>query len=261
MRLHPQPACSDVVTPTTVPVVTSNIGDGTHVVQVGAVDAGNNFTAASTQTITVDNEAPAPPTPTSPVFATVASERSTISWAEPAGAGLADHPGSRHGLQGSDLPHHEPPCGLRVRAGDRRAPGRPGRLRRERLALRRRRQSRSLPRGALVDHARRTRPVPTTTPTPAPEDAIADTNPPPCDARRREGPAHHQGQRHRDGERPRPPHAQDTHGRPGPHDHEARHGHEPPLPRDAQAPVTPLAHRDPHRPPRRTTITKAIRNR
>ena len=77
--------CSDVATPTTVPVVTSNIGDGTHVVQVGAVDAGDNFTAASTQTITVDNEPPAPPAPTSPVFATVASERSTISWAEPAG--------------------------------------------------------------------------------------------------------------------------------------------------------------------------------
>ena len=77
--------CSDVVTPTTVPVVTSNIGDGTHVVQVGAVDAGDNFTAASTQTITVDNEAPAPPTPTSPVFATVAAGMATISWAEPAG--------------------------------------------------------------------------------------------------------------------------------------------------------------------------------
>ena len=77
--------CSDVATPTTVPVVTSNIGDGTHVVQVGAVDAGDNFTPASTQTITVDNEAPAPPTPTSPVFATVAAERATLSWAEPAG--------------------------------------------------------------------------------------------------------------------------------------------------------------------------------
>ncbi len=73
------------MTPTTVPVVTSNIGDGTHVVQVGAVDAGDNFTAASTQTITVDNEAPAPPTPTSPVFATLASDMATISWAEPAG--------------------------------------------------------------------------------------------------------------------------------------------------------------------------------
>ena len=77
--------CSDVASPTTVPVVTSNIGDGTHVVQVGAVDAGGNFTPASTQTITVDNEAPAPPTPTSPVFATAAADRPTISWTEPPG--------------------------------------------------------------------------------------------------------------------------------------------------------------------------------
>jgi hypothetical protein len=71
------------VAPTSVPVVTANIGDGTHVAQVGAVDAGGNFTAAATQTMTVDNDAPAPPSPTSPVFATVAAERATIEWTEP----------------------------------------------------------------------------------------------------------------------------------------------------------------------------------
>jgi hypothetical protein len=77
--------CSDVPTPTDVPVVTANIGDGTHTAEVGAVDAGGNFTAATTQAITVDNEAPAPPTPTSPSFTTVAGERATISWTEPSG--------------------------------------------------------------------------------------------------------------------------------------------------------------------------------
>ncbi len=75
--------CQDVAAPVSVPVVTANIGDGTHTAQVGAVDAGGNFTAATTQTIVVDNDAPAPPTATSPIFSTTTDDQASISWAEP----------------------------------------------------------------------------------------------------------------------------------------------------------------------------------
>ena len=67
------------------PVTTSNIGDGTWTARVGAVDAGGNFTAAGAQTITVDNNAPAAPTATSPSSLTTADATTRISWTEPSG--------------------------------------------------------------------------------------------------------------------------------------------------------------------------------
>jgi hypothetical protein len=77
--------CGDVVAPASVPIVTSNIGDGTWKARVGVVDAGGNFTAAGTQTITVDNGAPLPPPPTSAQFVTTGAATTAISWNEPGG--------------------------------------------------------------------------------------------------------------------------------------------------------------------------------
>jgi hypothetical protein len=77
--------CEDVAAPVSVPVVTSNIGDGTWTARVGAVDAGGNFTAATTQTISVDNNAPAAPPATSPATVTTAGDTTTIGWSEPGG--------------------------------------------------------------------------------------------------------------------------------------------------------------------------------
>ena len=75
--------CEDVVAPVSVPVVAANIGDGVHTAELGVVDAGGNFTPATTRTITVDDTAPASPAATSPVLTTTAADRATISWAEP----------------------------------------------------------------------------------------------------------------------------------------------------------------------------------
>lgn len=63
----------------------SAIGDGTWTARVGVLDAGENFTAAATQTITVDNTPPLAPTPSSPPSLTVSSPSTTISWTEPGG--------------------------------------------------------------------------------------------------------------------------------------------------------------------------------
>jgi len=76
--------CPDIASPVTVPVVTANIGDGTWTARVGVVDAGGNFTPATTQAITVDNGAPHPPPPTSAQFVTTGAPTTTISWREPA---------------------------------------------------------------------------------------------------------------------------------------------------------------------------------
>ena len=75
--------CEDVVSPVSVPVVAANIGDGVHTAELGVVDAGGNFTPATTRAITVDDTAPAPPAATSPVLTTTTAHTATISWTEP----------------------------------------------------------------------------------------------------------------------------------------------------------------------------------
>ena len=244
--------CSDVASPTTVPVVTSNIGDGTHVAQVGAVDAGGNFTPASTQTITVDNEAPAPPTPTSPVFATTAGARATISWTEPPGqvspvthahitvckatvCRTSTQPaGLGSGQATVALPDGPGAYAVSVSLSDAAGNHDPYRAAHWSITLA----------GSLA----------TVIPTPDdPDTHDADERRPASrGADRGQGPPHHPGPRDDGPEhaRPCPSHAQGPGRRPRPHDHEAGDGHEPPLHRHAQAPVTPLADGDADRPPR-----------
>jgi hypothetical protein len=61
------------------------ISDGTHTVQVGALDAGQNFTAARSEQVTIDNTAPAAPIATSPTSVATDATAAAISWVEPGG--------------------------------------------------------------------------------------------------------------------------------------------------------------------------------
>jgi hypothetical protein len=77
--------CTSITAPESFSFDSRNIGDGVHTVQVGATDSAQNFTAADTRQITVDNTAPFAPTPTSPTSMTVPAPGATISWADPGG--------------------------------------------------------------------------------------------------------------------------------------------------------------------------------
>jgi hypothetical protein len=77
--------CTNVASPEAFSFDSAQIGDGTHAISVGVVDAAQNFTAAGTQQITVDNTAPVAPTPTSPTAVMTADAATTIGWAEPVG--------------------------------------------------------------------------------------------------------------------------------------------------------------------------------
>jgi hypothetical protein len=54
-------------------------------VQVGVLDAGQNFTAARTEQVTVDNTAPVAPTPKSSTSLTTEAAAAAITWTEPGG--------------------------------------------------------------------------------------------------------------------------------------------------------------------------------
>jgi hypothetical protein len=75
--------CTELATPGSVTVATSGMSDGQHTIQVGATDAAGNFGSATSQQITVDNHAPAAPTPTSPLQQTVSSPTATVAWQAP----------------------------------------------------------------------------------------------------------------------------------------------------------------------------------
>ena len=77
--------CADLTSTESVDVDTTTIPDGQHTVAVGAIDPAGNFTPAAGRQITVDNTAPAAPTPTSPQQQTVTAPSATISWANPTG--------------------------------------------------------------------------------------------------------------------------------------------------------------------------------
>ena len=77
--------CANLTATESLTFDSASIGDGTWTARVGVLDAGNNFTAAGTQTVTVDNTAPTAPTTTSPASVTVTAPSTTISWTAPAG--------------------------------------------------------------------------------------------------------------------------------------------------------------------------------
>jgi hypothetical protein len=77
--------CTNLTAPASVTVATTGMPDGQHTIHVGATDAAGNFTAATSQQVTVDNTAPAAPTPTSPTSQTVSASSATVSWQAPDG--------------------------------------------------------------------------------------------------------------------------------------------------------------------------------
>jgi hypothetical protein len=77
--------CADISAPESFSFDSAAIADGTHTVQVGAIDAAQNFTATRTEQVTVDNTAPAAPAATSATSLTTDATATTTSWAEPGG--------------------------------------------------------------------------------------------------------------------------------------------------------------------------------
>ncbi len=77
--------CPNLGSPESLTFDSTGITDGTWTARVGVLDAGDNFTPAGAQTVTVDNTAPYTPTATSPASVTVSAPATTISWTEPGG--------------------------------------------------------------------------------------------------------------------------------------------------------------------------------
>jgi hypothetical protein len=77
--------CPALATPETFSFDSRMIGDGTHTVQVGVLDTGENFAAAGTKTVTVDNTAPGAPAPTTATTLTATAPAAGIAWSNPSG--------------------------------------------------------------------------------------------------------------------------------------------------------------------------------
>jgi hypothetical protein len=77
--------CPTLATPESFSFDSSIIPDGTHTAEIGVVDTGENFAAAGTRAVTVDNTAPFAPTPTSATSIVTPAAGARITWAEPGG--------------------------------------------------------------------------------------------------------------------------------------------------------------------------------